>query len=47
MLVFFESTWPFWWVFAIMVLLRWFHVNAATRDSGEVDTAREVTPQAV
>jgi len=28
MLSFFESTWPFWWIIAIVVLIRWFHVNS-------------------
>ena len=26
MLQFIESTWFLWWVFAVIVILRWFHV---------------------
>jgi hypothetical protein len=33
MLAFLESTWPVWWILAILVLLRWFHVNALPDDS--------------
>lgn len=36
-----------WWIIAILVLLRWFHVNSIARNSDDVDTAHEASPQAV
>jgi hypothetical protein len=54
MLSFFESTWPFWWIIAILVLLRWFHVNALAAEADEAQksrrprrASRETNPQAV
>ena len=29
MLAFFEQTWFLWWVAALVVILRWFHVASA------------------
>ena len=54
MLNFFESTWPFWWLLAILILLRWFHFNAlAAEAEEEVKNRRprrasaEANPQAI
>jgi hypothetical protein len=27
---FLESTWPLWWIFALAMIFRWFHVVAAS-----------------
>ena len=29
---FFEKTWFVWWVFACVVILRWFHVISSSHD---------------
>lgn len=53
MLSFFESTWPLWWMIAILVLLRWFHVSALGSENDATETARgdrdspQITPQAI
>ena len=44
MLIFFESTWPFWWILTILVLLRWFHVNVLRTESSEDHTATIAPP---
>ncbi len=40
MLTFFESTWPLWWIIAILALLRWFHVNALGSENDATQTSR-------
>ena len=40
MLTFFESTWLFWWIIAILVLLRWFHINALAAEADEAQKSR-------
>jgi hypothetical protein len=30
MLALFEKTWVLWWMLAVMIILRWFHVVSAT-----------------
>lgn len=35
MLTFLEHTWPVWWILAILVLLRWFHVSSLLADDSE------------
>lgn len=35
MLALLESTWPVWWILAILVLLRWFHINSLSHDYSE------------
>lgn len=57
MLAFFESTWPVWWILAIAILLRWFHVNALIPDDDDSETytrtpavppaSRGASPQAI
>ena len=37
MFIFFENTWPLLWVIAIVVLVRWFHVNALGADPDEIE----------
>lgn len=35
---FFEKTWLLWWVFCIVVILRWFYlVSSAGEDEGEIE----------
>jgi len=29
MIPFFEKTWFLWWIFAVVVILRWFHTQSA------------------
>jgi hypothetical protein len=29
-IAFFEASWAFWWVLAIIAILRWFHLFTAT-----------------
>ena len=33
---FFEKTWFLWWIFAIFVILRWFHLFSSQTPEGEV-----------
>jgi hypothetical protein len=55
MLAFLDSTWPVWWILAILVLLRWFHVNALAPEDWEPRTrtpdvppaSRGASPQAI
>lgn len=35
MLALLEGTWPVWWILAILVLLRWFHINSLSHDYSE------------
>ena len=34
MLAFFEKTWVLWWMLAVVVILRWFHVLSAAAPRG-------------
>jgi hypothetical protein len=53
---FIERTWFLWWILAILVILRWFHLfSSGTEDSaievclpkeGQAGTAPEQTPSA-
>ncbi|HTS09132.1 MAG TPA: hypothetical protein VMP68_26435 [Candidatus Eisenbacteria bacterium] len=54
MLNFFESTWPVLWLLAILILLRWFHINALAAEAEEEAKSRrpgrastEANPQAI
>jgi hypothetical protein len=42
MIGFFEKTWFVWWVFANLLVLRWFHV-AHWNETIELELAREET----
>ena len=46
MLAFLDSTWPLWWILAILVLLRWFHVNALAPEDSEPRTRTPAVPPA-
>jgi len=46
MLAFLESTWPVWWILAILVLLRWFSVNSLSPDDSEPHTQTPAVPPA-
>jgi hypothetical protein len=46
MLAFLESTWPVWWILAILVLLRWFHINALIPEDTEAHTRTPSVPPA-
>jgi len=46
MLAFLESTWPICWILAMLILLRWFHVNARTPDDSETCTRTPAVPPA-
>jgi hypothetical protein len=35
MTLFIEKTWFVWWMFAIVLILRWFHVSAVDIDAEE------------
>jgi hypothetical protein len=37
-IAFFEASWIFWWLLAIIAILRWFHLFTATSAS-EPDTS--------
>jgi hypothetical protein len=37
--LFFEKTWFLWWMFAVVIILRWFHVLWAGAD---IDVLEEV-----
>jgi hypothetical protein len=38
MVQFFEVTWPFWWLAAIVIILRWLHVNSVPPDESNTPT---------
>jgi hypothetical protein len=40
MILFLEKTWPLWWMFAVVVILRWFHVLSANSDSHTDDPVK-------
>jgi hypothetical protein len=40
MILFLEKTWPLWWIFAVVVILRWFHVVSANSESHTDDSAK-------
>jgi len=44
MLHFFEVSWPFWWVVAVLAILRWFQVNVASVES-EDELGYERSPE--
>ena len=46
MLTFLENTWPFWWILAILALLRWFSVNSVSPDDSETHTQTPAVPPA-
>jgi hypothetical protein len=35
MTLFIEKTWYLWWMFAVVLILRWFHVSAVNIDVEE------------
>jgi hypothetical protein len=35
MTLFIEKTWFLWWMFAVVLILRWFHVSALDIDAEE------------
>jgi len=38
MIPFFEKTWFLWWIFAVVVILRWFHTQS---EDGAFDEGAE------
>lgn len=46
---FFEKTWPFWWLFCIVVVLRWFYLVSSAGDVEDeiepIPTRRSDAPQ--
>lgn len=46
MLIFLENTWPIWWIFAIVILLRWFRINSLTPDDLETHPRNPAAPPA-
>ena len=45
MIPFLENTWIFWWLAAIVLIIRWFHLAVqAPEDSDDPVSASEVTP---
>ena len=32
MIAFIEKTWFFWWIVAVLVILRWFHIFSSRTD---------------
>jgi len=38
MIHFFESTWCLWWIFAVVVIIRWFHVVSVVNQDWEETT---------
>jgi hypothetical protein len=41
MILFFEKTWLLWWMFAVVVILRWFHVLSADPGSDALDSPND------
>ena len=41
MISFFEKTWFLWWMFAVVVILRWHHVLSAYPDSDGFDSPKQ------
>ena len=39
MLQFIENTWFLWWIFALVMIFRWFHVLSASSESDLEQTA--------
>jgi len=44
-IAFFEKTWMWWWIFAVAVILRWFHTQSSTELLAALDS-RPGTDQA-
>jgi len=42
MVQFFEFGWLFWWFLAIVVILRWLHINRLPYDSSSDDETRDM-----
>ena len=42
MLQFIEYTWFLWWMSALVVIFRWFHVLCSGSELGELDETTEV-----
>jgi hypothetical protein len=40
MILFLEKTWPLWWMFAVVLILRWFHVLSANSGSHGDDSVK-------
>ena len=38
MIHFFETTWCLWWIFAVVVIIRWFHVVSVVNQDWEETT---------
>jgi hypothetical protein len=41
MVAFFEQTWFIWWIFAVLVTLRWLHIASVNGTPDEVDSDHE------
>jgi hypothetical protein len=41
MISFFEKTWFLWWMFAVVVILRWHHVLSAYPGSESLDSPKQ------
>ena len=44
MLQFIENTWFLWWIFAIVVIFRWFHVFSTDPESEDLGQTSEAGP---
>jgi len=42
MIPFFEKTWFLWWIFAVVVILRWFHTQSTDGAFEEASEGRVV-----
>jgi len=42
MISFFEKTWFLWWMFAVLIILRWFHTQSADIAFEEAADASEI-----
>ena len=41
MIPFFDKTWLLWWLFAVIVILRWFHVLCAHPGSHALESRKD------
>jgi hypothetical protein len=41
MIPFFDKTWLLWWMFAVVVILRWFHVLCANPGSHALESPED------
>jgi hypothetical protein len=41
-----EKTWFLWWIFAVVVIMRWFHLLQSTTELEKPDTHNSAAPPA-